>query len=350
MKVFLCCIAVIFGVLTSCGDKVATTYDQETCFGWEDFHNKTLAAKEIKFNEPVMKPDQLMVWDTLLVTINRGTEKIFHLFNLKTREKIGERITVGQGPDEMIAPFFVKDADSIKVYDAMTSTVYCFTIDEFVGTSSPKASRRYKLSEAYFFSELASLGTNLIGVSYRPDFPCYQFDAEGRKIDGGIGIYPEGPVKYTDLEKVDAYRGLLTSNGTDRFAVSCFFTDLIDIYSNTGELVKRLHGPEHFFTRFIEFNDGTRMGSRPDGNYYRDAFYSPVSVGDSFFVLYNGKFVNKPGYDLLAKDILVFGWDGTPLNHYQLEQGVSRITVNEENRKVYGISSNPEYHIVEFVY
>lgn len=336
--------------LISCENKTATTYDQETRFGWQDFEVQNLVAKKIEFAEPVMKPDQLMIWDTLLVTINRGTEKIFHLFNLKTKEKIGERITVGQGPDEMIVPFFIENSDSIKVYDVMTSTVYSYMVNEFVANQSPIPSRRYKLSEANFFSELASLGTNLVGVSYRPDIPCYLFDANGQKIDGGIGSYPIGSVKYSDLERVDAYRGILASNGTDRFAVSYFFTDLIDIYSDKGKLIKRLHGPEHFFTRFTEYNDGNRMGSRPNHDYYRDAFYSPVSVGDTFFVLYNGKFVNKPEYNLLAKDILVFSWDGTPLKHYQLEEGVSRIAVDSKDRKIYGISSEPEYHIVEYSY
>ena len=337
-------------LLTSCENKTATTYNGETRIEWQDFETQKLTARMIEFDEPVMKPDQLMVWDTLLITINRGTEKIFHLFNLKTKEKIGEQITVGQGPDEMIAPFFIKDSDSIKVYDVMTSTVYSYAINEFVENQSPVPSRRYKLSEVNFFSELASLGTDLVGVSYRPDIPCYLFDANGEKIDGGIGSYPEGPVEYTDLERIDAYRGLLTSNGSDRLAVSYFFTDLIDIYTDKGELIKRLHGPEHFFTRFTEYNDGNRMGSRPNHDYYRDAFYSPVSVGDAFFVLYNGKFVNKPGYDLLTKDILVFGWDGTPLKHYQLEEGVSRISVDSEKRKIYGISSDPEFHIVEYSY
>ena len=48
-----------------------------------------------------------------------------------------------------------------------------------------------------------------------------------------------------------------------------------------------------FFTRFTEFNDGVQIGSRPNPDYYRDAFYSPVGVGDELWVLYNGKFVTN---------------------------------------------------------
>lgn len=52
-------------------------------------------------------------------------------------------------------------------------------------------------------------------------------------------------------------------------------------------------------------------------------------------MLYNGKFVNKPGYNLLAKDILVFSWEGVPLRHYILNDGVSRIAVNPENANIW---------------
>ena len=79
---------------------------------------------------------------------------------------------------------------------------------------------------------------------------------------------------FSDLEKVNAYKGILATNQKDRIALCCTFTDLLDFYDAKGNLINRLHGPEHFYTSFIEFNDGMMMGSRPDGNYYRDAFYS----------------------------------------------------------------------------
>ena len=63
------------------------------------------------------------------------------------------------------------------------------------------------------------------------------FNAAGQKI-GAVGNYPEGPEAYTDLERVDAYRAIPASNGNDRFAVCHFFTDLIDIYSDSGKAGK----------------------------------------------------------------------------------------------------------------
>lgn len=73
-------------------------------------------------------------------------------------------------------------------------------------------------------------------------------------------------------------------------------------------------------------------------------------MDDHLFVLYNGKMLEEEGYNLLCKELFVFGWDGTQECHYTLDQGVSYITVDSRNRKIYGISDDPEYHIVEFEY
>lgn len=61
---------------------------------------------------------------------------------------------------------------------------------------------------------------------------------------------------------------------------------------------------------------------------------SPFGTEKNLFVLFNGKFVNKPGHDLLAKDILVFDWNGNPVCRYNLDMGVSRIAVDEDKRKI----------------
>ena len=323
-------------------------YQQETTFSREDFITKELTGKTVEFDEPIMKPRQIMVLDTLLITCDKGTKKHFQLFSLVNKKKIGERIMIGQGPEEMIMPSFINGQDSIRLYDMATSTVFSYSIPEFTLNADPIPARRYQLKESYIFSELAELSNGqLVASTNKPEAPCYLFDKQGEKVKN-LGEYPVGPEKYTDIERADAYRAILTSNNKDKIAVCHFFTDLIDIYNKEGKLEKRLFGPDHFYTRFTEYHDGKRIGSKPDPNNYRDAFYSPVSVDEHFFVLYNGKKVNGTDYNLLAKDIFVFDWNGTPKVHYKLDQGVSRITVDAQKHKIYGISDKPEFHIVEF--
>ena len=324
------------------------TYDNECQIDWSDFETIYLHGEELLFDEEIMNPYCLIVKDSLLMTINQRTEKLCHIFNLNTRKKIKEQIEMGQGPYDMIHPFFIKSSDSLRFYEPMKSQLYTYSFNEFVDSLNVKPISVVKLSEPAFFSELAMLGKNYIGSSYRPDAPCYIFTSDGKKVPMLLGMYPVGPEKYSDIEIVDAYRSITTTNGYDRIFLCHLFTDLIDFYDKDGKLIKRLHGPERYYTSFSEYNDGVRIGSRPSGDYYRDAFYSPICIDDRLYVLYNGKFINKPGYNILATNILVFDCNGNPLYNYQLDKGVLNIAVDGKKQRIYGISKEPEYHIVEY--
>lgn len=73
-------------------------------------------------------------------------------------------------------------------------------------------------------------------------------------------------------------------------------------------------------------------------------------MGDEFFVLFSGKSMDEENYNILSDEIFVFSWDGIPKKILSLDQGVFAFTVDEKNKKIYGISNTPEYHIVEFAY
>lgn len=342
------CGLLVFVALASCSE--SKHYPNATLFDRDDFKSSTITGKTIEFDDMIMNPFALQVYDTFLITYNTNVEKLFHIFSLPGKKKIGERVSMGQGPLEMFMPSFVNRPDSVELFDMMSSTVSRYSLSEFVNNPTPVPDMQVKLKEKPLWSELGRLDGRWIGVSYKPDAPCYLFSPEGTKL-GGFGTYPESMSAPTDLEIIDTYRAILTTNGKDRVAVCHFFTDLIDIYDANGNLLKELQGPDHFFTQFKEFKEGDRVGSKPvSPETYKDAFYSPVAAGDEFFVLYNGKYIHEEGYDLLAKEIFTFDWNGSPKRHFLLDQGVSRITVDPRNKKIYGISNDPEYHIVEFDY
>jgi hypothetical protein len=52
----------------------------------------------------------------------------------------------------------------------------------------------------------------------------------------------------------------------------------------------------------------------------------------------------------LANQMFVFDWDGNPKQILLLDQGIFAFTVDKENKKIYGISDKPDFHLVAFSY
>ena len=115
---------------------IACTDDQKQR---SDFKvRKSLSGKTIEFDSLILRPSQIQLFDSFLVTCNQGAEKQFHIFNLNTAHKEGECIPVGQGPKEMMTPCFVNRNDSVVIFDMMTSTIFTYSIPEFTSGKEPE--------------------------------------------------------------------------------------------------------------------------------------------------------------------------------------------------------------------
>ena len=332
----------------SCTHK--SRFQKATVITRNDFKTtQSLIGSVVQFDNEVLKPTHLQVFDSLLFTINTREERLIHIFDLKDKKKIGERITAGNGPDEMLQPRIVKvDKESIQIFDMVTSTLFEYSMSDFVANQDPIVLRKIKLDKSTA-SEAYLLGENLIGAVYNPSCQLNSFNLNGKKV-GEYGAYPNSDNAFSDSEKLEAYRFSFITNLNDKMLICYNWTDLIDILDKDGHLEKRLHGPGHFISSFKEFHEGDVVSANSTKGQTRDAYFSPVSVGNDFFVLYSGKSEDEEGYSILANQIFVFGWNGTPKQILLLDQGVFSITVDEKNKKVYGISDTPEFHIVEFSY
>ena len=325
-------------------------YQHATSINRNDFKTtQSLIGSVVQFDNEVLKPTHLQVFDSLLFTINTREERTIHIFDLKAKRKIGERITAGNGPGEMLQPRIVKvDKESIQIFDIATSTLFEYSMSDFVANPKPIVLRKIKLDKSTA-SEAYLLGEHLIGAVYNPSYQLNSYNLNGKKV-GEYGSYPNSDVVFSDSEKLESYRFSFITNLNDKMLICYNWTDLIDILDKDGHLEKRLHGPEHFISLFKEFHEGDVISANSMKGQTRDAYFSPVSVGNDFFVLYSGKSEDEEGYSILANQIFVFSWKGVPEQILSLDQGVFSITVDEKNKKIYGISDTPEFHIVEFAY
>lgn len=348
--IFLNFIALFSFGFIACQNHSSTFKDAKT-FDLNSFSvTKELKGVSHTFNDEIMKPIRLQVYDSLLITINVGENKLLTVYNLNTYTKIGSRINLGDGPLEMFQPNFIKGDDkNISLYDMGKSTIFKYDISDFVHNADPVPVKQIKLSQN-IFNDVAFDGEgNIIAPVYRDQSLFSIFNQNGEKV-GNFGAYPESGLQMTDAEKREMFQFTYASNSNGKMALCYSWNDLIDIYNEEKQLACRIHGPIQFTSSFKEFRDGEVSSAHPEQGKQRDAYYNPVAADDVFFVLFNGNFVDDENYTNRSNQIFVFDWNGKPLERLILDNGIISFTVNSQKRKIYGISDMPEYHIVEFEY
>ena len=338
-------------VTVSCAEKSGSKYQDATLIEYQDFvSSQKLTGINFLSDKEVLKPMRIYVCDTILITMNPMEKKLFHLFSLKSKKEIGKRISLGQGPDEMIRPSIIKfNENQILIFDVATFTLFTYDTEDFISNENTIPLER-KTIELQAYGEIGLLYDNLIGSTYNPKNQFIKFDNNGKKV-GEFGYYPVvADLSYTDDEKLEAFKSSFVTNMKDRIAVCYKWTDLIDIYDQNGQLKKRIHGPEHSYAHFKEFRNGNAIAATSDKDNI-DAYFFPYNVGDEFFVLFNGKPWDPDDKEVELPDrIFVFDWNGIPQKIYTLDQGIINFAVDKVQKKIYGISSSPEFHVVEFSY
>lgn len=335
--------------LFSCSQQKKSVYDNAHVFDTDDFAKTiSLEGHTLELDSQAMRPMDIQVYDTLLVTVDVSEEKLIQLYNLKTGKKIGNRINRGQGPDDMIMPrLMANDDNKIQILDMGKSIVYEYETADFINHSNPVPSRKIPFEKRAFI-DAQQVANNLISYSYDLNNQLFVYDMDGKKVNE-IAAIPTSKIPYTDIEKRDAFYMNFTSDNKDKIVISYCMTDLIEIYDLNGTLQHRLHGPEQFAAHFKEKHTDEVTTSSPEKNKNRDAYFSPRNAGDSFFVLYDGTYTDDDS-GMSCKQLFSFSWNGNPKNIYNLSDPLITYAVDRKNKKIYGISDSPEFHIVSYDY
>lgn len=341
-------IIILFLLCLSSCDNGSETYQQAKTFSLDHFSETIeLKGKELTFGNTVMKPIRIQVIDSFLITINSGEEKHISLFNLNTNTKIGDRITNGNGPEDMLQLSFVKGTQSLQLYDIAKKTLMEYDIQAFVRDIQPRSIHKIKLKQQILEDITRDKQSNIIAPLFRGTHRLALLNQQGEEIRQ-LGSYPETKADFTDVEKREMFQFSYTVTPDGRIILCYNWTDLIEIYSSEGILLHRLHGPDQFISPFQEIHKEKVIIARPQKGEQREGYYNPVVVGDTFFILYNGNKVDSENYDENSRQLFIFDWNGKPLKRLLLDQGILTFTVDSINKKIYGISSSPEFHIVSF--
>ena len=174
------------------------------------------------------------------------------------------------------------------------------------------------------------------------------YDSEGKFIETK-GEYPEYGEILTPFEKIEGLSCYATLS-PDKNGIFLFYkqTDLIELYDIYGNLKKRIQGPDLFFPVIKQTIQDESVHVNSVSGQSRDAYFSPLSINGRVYGLYSGIYFNRENHKYLKDQLFVFDDKGNPLQRYTLDSPIFTFTINPTTNKLYGLSDNPEFHVIEY--
>jgi hypothetical protein len=309
-----------------------------------------LEGENVDFDEPLMKPRLLLLVDSIMLVYNMSTESLVYRYNMNTLRKTGEYISFGGGPEDMTGIRSMQRSDStVWLVDNQSKAGLAFRLADICLKDTFKAQVRLSINEmfndAWIFPDYRVLTSG-----FNPEAKRLSFFSPAGELVRRKGDYPSFGSELTNFEKMEGFISQMVVNPrADKIYLFCLSTDLLEIYDLNGELVRRIHGPDHFFPVVQEKRDGEMIRVASKMHVSRDAFISPVIVNDEIFALYSGTYFDIESRN--TKDqLLVYDKEGNPLRRYKLSENLFHIAVDAERKIIYGLCDYPEFHMLKFRY
>lgn len=315
------------------------------------YSNPIKLEKIANFGNSFGRPIELCVIDTLVLVIDKkplSEFKYIHVFSINGEflYSFGDR---GSGPNEMISPTKIEidpfDKNRIWVFD---NTLLRFT--RFTLFNDNNENKFIKLDKGMPYNPIiissnliASLGFGLTSGRFA------LYDSLGQLLNE-VGAIPPGKLKNVPVQvHLVAYQGTMTKNyDASKIIISSLYSDMIELYSSNGVLIKRFYGPDKKLPIYktIKVGDNPVMEIDDKKSYY--GYVSVYATSNKIYALYAGNSIadrNKGGY---GNKIHVFDFDGTLSKVYETDEDLFAISVTENDSLLLGIQHYDKIRIVVY--
>lgn len=342
-----------FVACTLAGCSNSVRYENVSRFSWSDFVvTETIDSIPTGYAPFLSVPLRLLCVDSTLWVQNRNGAYFLERYRLPSLRPQGTGcVSFGHGPNEMLGLHRMQVQDSLFCLSDKMEQCCVEYQRRSLGDSVLTPVRKVHL-EVPFADVRALPDSGFVATVLHPDHKRLSFfDAQGfcRFTEGE---YPHFGATHTAIEQMESYMcEMVVDSRHKRIWLFYLLTDLIEIYDLEGHLIKRMHGPGGFFPAIKEvaLADGMQKVSSVRGE-TRDAYFCPMLSGDKVYVLYSGRtFLPEQGLSAyLLNDLLVFDWDGCPYKHYKLTVPIFSFAIDAVRGELYGLSFDPEYHLVKY--
>lgn len=328
------------------------------CLNWLDVYlrqkkfqpEKLLIGSEVIDEKQLGLPFAIDCTDNYLIVmdrapvLNRGSVQIFDLNNFSYITSSGYS---GSAPDEVRSPYYLSvlpyDGKKFCIFDISLRRLTIYSIRD----KTIKFEHTVTLKEGMPYAAIAVSDTEVVSLCYGLSTSRMALYNSDGKIKQTFGVLLPGWDKRVPISvHQNASKSYFKVKPDGKYlCVVAQYADVIDIYDNEGNLVKRIRGP-------LKINPIYKTGSVGDNPVMiideekTKWCYLDVAVTDKeIFVLFSGDPFKTQ--NLGGKYIHVYGWDGKFIKAYSLDSKVVRIAVDNRG-KIFGIQLYPRVSIRMF--
>ena len=324
----------------------ANQKDGITHFDWADVPEPIfLEGDSVEFDDILMMPTRIAIVDSFILMKNRNVERFFHIYHLDTKQKVGERMPFGIGPNEVLDPMWVSmPNDCLGVFDRHKRRMQVYPKNSFFASDTASPIQQFVFNELLINPTFLP-GQGIISCTMQSDSNKFVAIGLDENKTTYFGYFPDSYSDMTVLEKTTALMGdIAVKPDCSRWVMMHKPTDMFEIYDNSLNLLKRIQGPDHITPEVREMNGGIRRSPSS-----REAYFFPVAKGDYIYVLYDGRVYDVEDSTRYLRDkLFVFDWEGNLVKYYKLSTPIFHFDIDEEHEVLYGLTDNPEFHVRSF--
>lgn len=287
----------------------------------------------------------------ILVYDEKANENLFHLFDPMEPEYVTSFGRKGQGSDEFIMPFDMKNYNDTMgtVYDYATKKLVSFCSNDVLD-GHPEYILSYKDIFPNTVKLFATRFNTIISFGFYDDAMFYL--QRNNQLLQKIGEFPYRDVNERKMDnrlKGMAYQGVLQNNiSNDRFVYAVNSAEIVYFYKIDSLKVIPVCKYEFTYPNYKPVQRGNTR-SAPVSSTNIKTFIDVTATDDCVYMLYSGKNFKEDGMRVFESNVLyVFDWNGKPLKKYLLDVPVTRLCVNKEGNAIYAFANIPETTLVKF--
>lgn len=289
-------------------------------------------------SEKVMEEPSAMLFykDNLIIeTFCKGKDNFLLVYSLTQDSVLCESIKYGNGPNEMLSCKMSILNDRIWLYDMSKMYLSNVHIDSLFYSNVNIQNKKIEGGMYYrtaMLNDSILIGTGNMANDHKVDYININTNKIINSIDYAFLNQQFNRDVLIDVSHCD----IKVNPKTKDILLSYRFTDVIEIYSSSGELISSYQGPLGFDLEFQAVQMGDKSFAAKTKQ-TRKAYVNSYVTEKYIYLLYSGCRRNDTNWEN-GTELFVFSWDGKPYKRYILNQPIYTLAVDEKAGNIYSYS------------